>query len=135
MTFAPGQSGNRAGKPRGSGKWQRLQARVNANDIAELVDRLVADAKAGDKAAARLVLERLWPALKPIDAPLTFSMPEGADLTGKAAAILDAAAAGKLPVNVAAELLSGLNALVALKKGDEYDQRLKALEEARHGQY
>lgn len=135
MGFKPGQSGNKAGAPRGCGKWQKLQARVSAADLGELIDRLLTDALAGDRAAARLVLERMWPPLRPVDAPLTFAMPEGTDLTAKAAAILNAAAAGKLPVNVAAELLSGLNAVVALKKGDEYDQRLKALEEARHGQY
>lgn len=131
MTFRPGQSGHPQGKPRGCGKWQKFWARVTPDDIAALVDSLKREALAGNVAAAKLVLDRVSPPLRSVDAPMSFPLPEGADLAGKAAAILDAAATGKLPANVATGLLAGLAGMARVKETDELELRVRALEARR----
>ncbi len=60
---------------------------------------------------------------------MTFPLPQGADLPGQAAAILEAAANGRLPVNHAVELIQGLAGVVALRKAEDFDARLRAVEE------
>lgn len=135
MTFQPGQSGHPEGKPRGCGKWQKFWSRVTQADIAELVDSLLRDAKAGDKAAAKLILDRVSPPLKAVSVPLVFPLPEGADLATQAQAILEAAASGRLPISCAVDLIQALSGVVALRKADEFDARLKIVEETIHGRY
>lgn len=135
MPYQPGQSGHPEGKPRGSGKWQKFWARVTQADVAELVDSLLRDAKAGDKAAAKLILDRVSPPLKAVSAPMAFDLPPGADLAEQARAILEAASNGRLPISCATELISALSGVVALKRADEFHERLKAVEESIHGRY
>lgn len=109
MAFQPGQSGNPAGRPKGS---------VNKNlsmlrDAVEKVLPLVVDrALAGDAEAQKLILERGLPKLKPVDTPDNFTIPEGSTHE-QAQAIIMQAAGGELTVAKARELITEL--LPALK--------------------
>ena len=96
--FEPGQSGNPAGRPRGS----RHRALLALDAIGEeaskdIVNAVVTAAKGGDMRAAEILLRRIWPERKgrvvefdlpPITAP--------ADAVKAVAAIVDAVAAGDL---------------------------------------
>jgi hypothetical protein len=74
MLFQKGQSGNPAGRPRGSRNRSKLlfQDRLDA-DVAEIADKVVALAKAGDIAAIRLCVDRLLPVRK--SEPVEFELP------------------------------------------------------------
>ena len=61
MKFKPGQSGNPAGKPKGV-KDRRTELRALLVPHAqELIDKVVALAKAGDTTALRILIDRLIP--------------------------------------------------------------------------
>ena len=65
-----GQSGNAAGKPKGTGRLQAMRDQL-ANEVPAILAALCAMAKAGDAQAARLILERVLPPLKPEESPPT----------------------------------------------------------------
>jgi hypothetical protein len=125
--FAPGVSGNPAGRPPGTGKVAELRAKL-AEDLPEIMAAVVKNAKEGDTAAARLVLERVVPALKPTEQGVPVEMPAGASLEVQGAAIVAAAASGELPTGNASQLLQAIAALGNLRAIDDFERRLRALE-------
>lgn len=96
--FAPGESGNPSGRVPGSGKYQRLQAaiaaRLNPDDLLAVTTAVFDAAKHGDMTAAKLILDRLWPTLRPVDAPVLVPVPEEATIPEQARAIVAAALDG-----------------------------------------
>ena len=72
--WKPGQSGNPVGKKPGTGKIDKLRA-VLAKELPSVLEALVAQAKAGDTGAIKLVLERTVPALRPVDAATPLNLP------------------------------------------------------------
>ena len=104
MAFQPGQSGNPAGRPKGSVNKQLAMLREAVEKVLPLiVDR----ALAGDAEAQRLILERGLPKLKPIEVPMEFTLPEVGE-TSPARAILLQAAEGTLPLSCAREIVREL---------------------------
>jgi len=89
---------------------------------------MVEQAKAGDAQAARLLLERVCPALRPVDAPTVLTLPADAGLVAQGEAVLLALAAGHLPVNQATGILQAMAGLARLKELDELERRIAALE-------
>ena len=57
MPWAPGRSGNPKGRAPGTGKIDKLRAAL-AKELPDVLAALVAQAKAGDTGAIRLILER-----------------------------------------------------------------------------
>ena len=99
--FKPGQSGNPAGRPRGSLNRTTLALRAIMADQAEaIVETLIGQALAGDVAAGRAILERLVPVVKegPLDAgAVDLPSPVNAENAGQAMGIvLDAGASGSI---------------------------------------
>src|SRR5690349_10827300 len=85
--FQPGQSGNPAGKPKGTrARATILAEKLMLADEEEIVASVIQAAKAGDMTAARLVLERIAPVRK--GRPITLTLP----LTDSAGGIADAMA-------------------------------------------
>lgn len=129
--FQKGCSGNAAGRPKGI-KDKRLQWReALAEHLPELVDLLVAKAKAGDEFSIRLVLERVAPPLRP-QGP-TVELPdllEAPTLSSKAEAILGAVASGRLPVDTGRGLLDALAAVAKAIEVEQLTARIEALENA-----
>ena len=83
MKWQTGQSGNPSGRKPGSGKIDKLRAALG-KELPEVLDALVAQAKAGDTAAIRLILERTVPALRPVDAPTVLNLPAEGGLAEQA---------------------------------------------------
>lgn len=125
--WRPGQSGNPAGRKPGSGKVAKLREAIAA-DLPEIIGSLVQQAKAGDVAAARLLVERVLPALKPVELAEPVAL-AGATLTEQGRAVITAAGDGHLAPGQAAQLLAGLGALSRLVEADELAARVAALEE------
>lgn len=122
-----GQSGNPRGRARGSGEIGKLRASIAAH-VPEIITRLVEQAKAGDAAAARLLLERVLPPIKASEQAVAIAFAAGASLADQGRAVLEAARSGALAPGQAAQLLTGLGALAKLIEADELAKRLAALE-------
>ena len=127
MAWQKGESGNAKGRPNGTGKHERLRAAI-ATHIPEILDALAAMAKGGDAQAARLLLDRTLPPLRPIDAPGPFALPAEGGLSEQGQAVLLALAAGHLPANQATSILQALVAQAKLHETDELERRIAALE-------
>ena len=71
----PDAPNNGNGRPRGARKikYQALERAVRA-EILPILQKLIAQAKAGDTYAARLILDRVWP--RPRTAPISIELPE-----------------------------------------------------------
>lgn len=113
MPFLPGQSGNPAGRPKGSINKQLAMLREAVEKVLPLV---VERALNGDTEAQKIILERGLPKIKPIEIPIEFTLPD-ADCSTPRRAILEQAAEGAIPLDAAKKLIEQLHALQKEKKG------------------
>lgn len=127
--WQPGQSGNPSGRPPGTSDVGRLRAAISKH-LPEIIEQLVEKARGGDTQAARLLLERVLPPVKAIEATVELALPDGATLTEQGEAIVRAVAGGLLAPGQAGALLTGLGSIARLKEVDELTKRLEALEKA-----
>lgn len=126
MPWPKGTSGNPEG--RRTGQTAMLRQMLDPH-LPELVSRVLLMALSGDVTAQRLLLDRVWPALKAESAPVT--LPElnlDSPLVTQGKQILAAVAAGDIAPDVGAQLMAGVAALAGLKSVDELEARIKALE-------
>ncbi len=124
--WRPGQSGNPNGRPPGTGEVSKLRAAL-AVDVPDILRTVVAAAKNGDTQAARLILERVLPALKPTEHAQALSLPEGS-LTDQGRAVLASVAAGELAPGQGAQLMTAIGTLARVAEIDELAARVAALE-------
>ncbi len=124
--WKPGQSGNPAGKPPGSGELQKLRAAIGEH-VPDIINQLVTAARGGDIQAARLILERVLPPVKAIEQAQTINLPDGT-LTDQGRAVLAAVAAGELAPGQGAQLLAAIGSLGKISEIDELAARITALE-------
>jgi len=122
-----GESGNPKGRPPGVGEVTKLRNSI-AEHVPEIIERVVSRAKSGDTQAARLLLERVIPPLKPIELPVALSLPPGEGLAAQGVAIVQAVIDGALSPSQGATLLPSLGTLAHLKEIDELERRLSQLE-------
>ena len=107
---------------------RRRKARaIIATAVPELIAKLIEQAKAGDVAAARILLERVVPAMKPGEEAVPIDLGSGS-LTERGEAVMRAVAAGEISTSQGAALLSGLGTLVNLTEADDIKRRLAELE-------
>jgi len=125
--WKPGQTGNPKGRPPGQSEITRLRASL-ASDVPDILAGLVMAAKGGDVQAARLILERILPPVKAIEQAVELQLPAEGNLTGKASAVLSAAAAGELAPGQAAQLINALGTLAKIHEMDELAERITKLE-------
>ena len=128
--FVKGQSGNPAGRPKGSRNRMSVlrESLVTAAEAREVVAKLVESAKAGDTQAASILMDRLWPKLKSQAPALAVPLPEG-DLADQAEAVFREMASGMIPVADAGQMLTALASVVKIKESAEFEKRLRSLEQ------
>jgi len=130
--WKPGESGNPAGKPKGSRHRATLAIEALLEGEAEAIGRkAVQMALAGDTTAMRLCLERIVPARK--DRPVAFEMPaltKAADAVIAASAIAQAVANGDLTPSEAGELSKLVDGFTRAVEVHELEARLVKLVEA-----
>jgi hypothetical protein len=126
--WQPGQSGNPNGRPRGRSELTKLRASI-AERVPEILAKLAELATAGDVQAARLLLERVLPPVKPVEMPVEIVLVEGG-LSDQARQMLCAAATGELAPDQATALISALAAVAKITETDELMKRLERLEQA-----
>jgi hypothetical protein len=129
--FAPGQSGNPAGKPKGTRHKATLAMEALLDgEVEALTRKAVEMSLAGDTTALRLCLDRIAPVRR--DRPVTFDLPElrtAGDAVKAASAILDAVSAGQVTPGEAAELGKLVEAFARTLEVAELEGRIARLEE------
>ena len=124
--FAPGNKIS-LGRPLGRSKVSELREKL-AQDLDQVNDLVRAQALAGDPQAIRVLLDRVLPALRPIELPAQLDMPEGT-LTEQGRAVMAATASGDLAPGQASQLLTAIGTLAKIAETDELTHRITALEE------
>lgn len=130
MTWKKGQSGNPAGrakKPRALGE-QALRSELLAEAPA-IIDAMLDLAKNGDTTAARLVLDKCLPNLRPTEPPVPIAL---GDLANAATSIMAAIEQGMLNPTQAASLASAVGNLIRAQESLDFEARLQQLEQAVH---
>ena len=128
MTFSKGTSGNVKGRPPRTDT-ERSQREAIRRALPGVIERLVALATVdGDTTAAKLLLERVMPAWKPVDRPAPIAL--GPDLSEASKGILSALASGELTLDQASTLASTINALARSNELIEFEKRIAAIEAA-----
>ena len=124
--FAPGNPGG-PGRPPGRGVVAEMRAAL-ATDLQQIIDILKAQALAGDAQAIRIILDRVLPALRPVDMPTTLAMPANGTLADQARAVLQAAADGDLAPAQAAQIVTALGGVAKIIETTDLVRRIEALE-------
>ena len=128
--WKPGQTGNPKGRPPGRSQITLLRESI-ASDVPEILAGLVTAAKAGDVQAARLVLERVLPPVKPMEQAIELEL-KGNTLTEQGRAVLSAVSAGALAPGQGSQLIAAIGALARVTEIDELTSRIEALEKKHH---
>jgi hypothetical protein len=132
MQFQKGQSGNPAGRPRGSRNRASIRMQEMLEQKAEgLVTKVVELAMAGNIGALRLCLDRLVPARN--NEPLVCEMPplaKAADAVAVIAGIASAAVTGDVTADEAAKLAKVISLYVKTLEAHDFEGRLAQLERA-----
>ncbi len=129
MTFKPGQSGNPAGRPRGTRNASTKLREQIAADLPGILETLVSAARSGDVSAARVLIDRCLPPLRAESAAVSLpAVAKAESLTDAGRAVLDAVAAGRLAPETGRELIGALASLGRVAEIDELERRLCALE-------
>lgn len=126
--FRAGESGNVKGRPPGRGLSQELR-RALQGAAPSILKAMIAKAIAGDVLAARVVLARAMPELKPTEEAVTLDL-DGQTLADRGRAVLDAVADGRIAPSQAESLLSALAALAKIIETTELQERIESLERA-----
>ncbi|WP_232493640.1 DUF5681 domain-containing protein [Novosphingobium kaempferiae] len=129
--FAPGTSGNPAGKKPGTRhRATRAIEEMLAGEHDKLTRKAIDMALAGDTTAMRLCLDRIAPPRK--DAPITFDLPPiktAADTVSASCALLQAVSEGEVTPDEAGRVMALLTAHKSLVEVGDLEARIAALEE------
>ena len=129
--WKPGESGNPRGRPPGRGQSAQFREAL-ASKLPAILESVVKAAIEGDMTAARLVLDRCMPALKPLESSIEgMALPTGT-LTQQATDVLSAVARGELAPGQGAQLVASIGAVAKIAEFDALTSHIEALEKA-HG--
>ena len=131
--FVKGCSGNPGGRPLGARNKATETAELLLDGEAEALTRMALElALGGNATALRLCLERILPPRR--GRPVQLDLPpvqSAADLSGRMAAITNAAGEGVITPGEAAELARVVEIFVRAAETSDFERRLRALEERR----
>jgi hypothetical protein len=123
--FKPGVSGNPAGRKKDTTPATLLRKSI-VGDMPEIITKLVELAKGGDVAAAKVLLDRCCPALKPQAMPI--SLPVNGTLAEQGGEIIKATMAGQIPPDIGSQLITALANQSKIIEIEELTKRIEVLE-------
>lgn len=126
--FKKGISGNPKGRPKTKVPINALRTTI-ADNMPDIITKLVELAKGGDVQAARVLLDRVCPALKPQALPVNLPVMES--LAGQDGEIIRATMSGEIPPDIGSQLITALSAQAKIIEIDELARRIEALETKR----
>ncbi len=125
MAFKKGTSGNAAGRPVGTTAAGKIRAAIE-KDSSTILKAIIDAAVLGDMAAAKILLDRLCPQLKPQALPITVQLGDTLPETGSN--IIFAMATGTIPPDIATQLINALSSQSKMIETCELADRLARLE-------
>ena len=131
MPFQPGQSGNPAGRPRGSRNKKTIVLEALVDGEAEAVmQKVITMAKMGDDVAMRLCVERMMPPRRERPVPLPLPRIEtDADARQASADVIEALAEGEVTPKEAEQLLRAIAGAAVIQQSNEVAARLSRMEQ------
>jgi hypothetical protein len=123
--FKQGVSGNPKGRPANKTPATLIRKSI-VDDIPDIIAKLVELAKEGDVQAAKVLLDRVCPALKPQAVPI--SLPVSDSLAEQGNEIIRATMQGQIPPDIGSHLISALANQAKIIEVDELTKRIEALE-------
>ena len=124
--FKSGESGNPNGRPKDKTPAVLLRKSI-VDDMPEIIRTLVDLAKGGDVQAAKVLLDRCCPTLKPQALPI--SLPVNGSLAEQGNEIIKATMAGQIPPDVGSQLITALSSQGKLVELEELTKRIEVLED------
>lgn len=130
MVFSVGKSGNPNGRPRGNTSnliIKEALAAVFEDGESGLIKNICESAKAGDVQAATILINRLYPALKPVQEVTPFTL-AGDNPAEQAQSVLAAVAGGQIPVEIGVQLIAAISQTLQIMEVTELAERLEQIE-------
>jgi hypothetical protein len=130
MPFEKGNSGNPNGRPRGNTSSLIIKealAAVFEDGESGLIKNICESAKAGDIQAATILINRLYPALKPVQEVTPFTL-AGDNPAEQAQSVLAAVAGGQIPVEIGVQLIAAISQTLQIMEVTELAERLEQIE-------
>lgn len=130
MPFKKGNSGNPNGRPRGNTSnliIKEALAAVFEDGESGLIKNICESAKAGDIQAATILINRLYPALKPVQEVTPFTL-AGDNPAEQAQSVLAAVAGGQIPVEIGVQLIAAISQTLQIMEVTELAERLEHIE-------
>ena len=125
MPFEKGASGNKQGRIAGRTPGAKLRKAIEAK-ADEILQAVIDAAILGDMAACKMLLDRITPTLKPQALPINLPVKETLPEQGNE--IIKATMSGKVPPDVASQLVTALSNQGKLIELQELADRLDHLE-------
>lgn len=123
--FQKGKSGNPSGRPKDKTAATLLRKSI-AEEMPDVLSKLVELAKAGDVAAAKVLLDRVCPTLKAQAMPVC--LPVNGSLAEQGSEVIRATLAGYIPPDVGSQLITALAAQAKIVEVEELATRIGELE-------
>lgn len=127
--FKPGQSGNPAGRPKGSLNRQLTAIREAADKVLPLV---VEKALAGDVDAQHFIVDRALPRMRAVTPAEAFTLPEGG-LLEQVQAVLSQTANGEMSPTAAAEIVGMIATAAKVEEIDQLRTEISSLKRVLEG--
>ena len=121
--YKPGQSGNPNGRPKKDVADLRPLLAKHGKDVLQIVIDAALD---GDLVACKIVIDRLYPSIKPTAAKVTVPTGKSLDETGNN--IIESTLDGTIAPDIGTQLLSGLASQAKLVESTELLKRIEILE-------
>jgi hypothetical protein len=130
MTFESGQSGNPAGRPKGSKNKKTLLLQELEKDGSALAVAIKAKALDGDPAAMSLWLTRLEPALRSRSETVELELDVNAPIEDQIKAVMTAIVDGQISVETGSMLINNIEKLANIRLAQGNGDREQALIQA-----
>ena len=130
MAYKPGESGNSAGRPPGQTPGAMLRKAI-LDDMPDIIATLVEQAKAGDTAASKILIDKVIPTVKSQALPVTVQ--SGDTLAKTGSNVIASTMNGDVSPDVSALLLSALSNQARIVEITDLENRISALEGTGNG--
>lgn len=125
MKFEKGKSGNPRGRPPGKTPGAKIRAAIGKRSD-EILQSVIDAAVDGDMQAAKMLLDRITPPLKP--QAVSIALPNHSALADQGAEIIKSTLSGKIPPDIGGQLIAALSSQAKIVEIDELTRRIEALE-------